>query len=96
MAAKKKAKKTTRKPARKTARKSSAKKTTRKSTAKKRSSSKEILVVNSKVRAYIKKKKCMTSSEFVPALSEEVYAMIDRAVERAKANKRSTLRARDL
>ncbi|MEZ4704664.1 MAG: hypothetical protein R3A11_05685 [Bdellovibrionota bacterium] len=59
-------------------------------------SSKEILVVNSKVRAYIKKNKMMTSSEFVPALSEFLYKEIDKAIARAAGNKRSTLRARDL
>ncbi|MFH1261947.1 MAG: hypothetical protein V1495_00665 [Pseudomonadota bacterium] len=64
--------------------------------AKKKSCSKEVLVVGSKVRAHIKSKKCMTSSEFLPALSCTVAGMVDRACERAKANKRSTLRARDL
>jgi hypothetical protein len=57
---------------------------------------KEILVVGSKVRALIKSKKCMTSSEFLPALSKALNELVLRAVERAKANKRSTLRARDL
>ncbi|HLG20387.1 MAG TPA: hypothetical protein VI895_11310 [Bdellovibrionota bacterium] len=57
---------------------------------------KEMLVVGSKVRALIKSKKCMTSSELLPALTDAVHGLIMKAVERAKANKRSTLRARDL
>jgi len=57
---------------------------------------KEALVVGSKVKALIKSKKCMTSSEFLPALSQSVHDLVLRATERAKANKRSTLRARDL
>jgi hypothetical protein len=64
--------------------------------AKKKSTGKEMLIVGTKARAFIKSKKCMTSSEFLPALSEAVQQMISKAVERAKANKRSTLRARDL
>jgi hypothetical protein len=56
----------------------------------------EMLVVGSKVRALIKSKKCMTSSEFLPALSKAVNELVVKAAERAKANKRSTLRARDL
>lgn len=64
--------------------------------AKKKTSGKEMLVVGSKVRTFIKSKKCMTSSEFLPALSQAVAEMVARATERAKANKRSTLRARDL
>ena len=64
--------------------------------AKKKSCGKEMLVVGSKVRAHIKSKKCMTSSEFLPALSCAVSCMVEKAVDRAKANKRATLRARDL
>lgn len=56
----------------------------------------EMLLVGTKVRAQIKKKKCMVSAEFLPALSCAVSCMVDKAVDRAKANKRSTLRARDL
>lgn len=62
----------------------------------KKKGGKEALVVGSKVRALIKSKKCMTSSEFLPALSGAVADLVGRAVERAKANRRSTLRARDL
>jgi histone H3/H4 len=57
---------------------------------------KEVLVVASKVKAYIKSKKMMTSSDAVTALSDKVCAILDDAVARAKANRRSTVRPQDL
>ena len=57
---------------------------------------KEVLVVASKVKAYIKSKKMMTSSDAIVALSDKVYAMLDDAVARTKANRRSTVKAQDL
>jgi len=57
---------------------------------------KEVLVVASKVKAYIKSKKMMTSSDAIAALSDKVYAMLDDAVARTKANRRSTVKAQDL
>ena len=57
---------------------------------------KEVLVVASKVKGYIKSKKFMSSSEVIEALSNKVYAMLDEAMARTKGNKRSTVRARDL
>jgi ribosomal protein L22 len=56
----------------------------------------EVLVVVSKVKDYIKSKKCMTSGDLPAALSEEVYALLDKAIARAKSNKRSTVRPDDL
>jgi hypothetical protein len=60
--------------------------------AKKRDS----LVVASKVKAYVKSKKMMTSSDCVEELSDAVYAMLDKAITRTKANRRSTVKAQDL
>jgi hypothetical protein len=57
---------------------------------------KEVLVVASKVRAYIKSKKMMTSSEAIGAISDKVYCMLDHAAERTKANRRSTIKPQDL
>jgi len=57
---------------------------------------KEVLVVASKVRSYIKSKKCMTSSDAIDAISKKVYALLDCAVERTKANRRSTVKPQDL
>lgn len=56
----------------------------------------EPLVVASKAKAYIKEQKMMSSSEAIEALSEHVYKILDGAVARAKANRRSTVRAQDL
>jgi hypothetical protein len=40
---------------------------------------KEVLVVANKVKAYIKSKQMMTSSDAIAALSDKVYAILDEA-----------------
>lgn len=60
--------------------------------AKKRDS----LIVASKVKAYIKSKKMMTSSDALEAISDRVYDMLDKATARTKANRRSTVKPQDL
>ncbi len=60
--------------------------------AKKRDS----LIVASKVKAYIKGKKMMSSSESLDAINEKLYGMLDAAAARTKANRRSTIKAQDL
>ena len=72
-----------------------AKKKAKKKAAKK-ASKKEVLVVASKVKAYVKSKKMMTSSDAIAALSDQVYALLDDAIARTKANKRSTVKPQDL
>lgn len=57
---------------------------------------KEVLVVASKVKAYVKSKQMQTSSDAIAALSDKVCAILDEATERAKANRRSTVKAQDL
>ena len=57
---------------------------------------KEILVVVSKIKDYIKSKKCMTAGDLPAGLSEEIYALIDKAIKRCKSNKRATVRSDDL
>ena len=57
---------------------------------------KEVLVVASKVKAYIKSKGMMTSSDAIAALSDSVYAILDAAAKRTKANRRSTVKPQDL
>jgi hypothetical protein len=57
---------------------------------------KESLIVASKVKAYIKSKDMMTSSEALQAISDNLYATLDSAIARATANRRSTVRAQDL
>ena len=56
---------------------------------------KEILLVGTKVKAYIKSKKMMSSSDLLVALNDEVYRLIDNAIARCKANKRATVSAKD-
>lgn len=57
---------------------------------------KEVVVVASKVKAYIKSKQMMTSSDAIAALSDKVYEMLDGAIARTKANRRSTVKPQDL
>jgi hypothetical protein len=57
---------------------------------------KESLIVASKVKAYVKSKGMMTSSDALEAISDRVYCMLDKATERTKANRRSTLKPQDL
>jgi len=57
---------------------------------------KEVLVVVSKVKDYIKSKKCMTAGDLPMGLSEEVYGLLDKAIKRCKSNKRATVRSDDL
>ena len=56
----------------------------------------EPLVVASKVKAYVKSKKMMSSSDMIVALSDKVYCMLDCAMKRTEANRRSTVKAQDL
>ena len=56
----------------------------------------EMLVVKSKVREYAKKKKVNLGGDAAEALSREVMRLVDRAIERAKANRRSTVKGRDI
>ncbi len=55
-----------------------------------------MLVVKSKVKEIVKKKKMSMGSDAAEAISKEVARIIDRAVERAKENRRSTIKARDI
>ena len=67
-----------------------------KKTAKKAATAREQLVVGSKVKAYIKSKGNKTSSDVIDALNDKVHCLLDAAVGRAGANKRTTLRGADL
>lgn len=64
--------------------------------AKKKSGKKDVLVVASKVKAYIKSKGAMTSSDAIGGLNDCVHAILDAAVKRTKANRRSTVKPQDL
>jgi len=56
----------------------------------------DMMVVASKVKAYIKGKGCMTSGDALEALNGKVACLLDEAAERTKANKRSTVKPQDL
>jgi len=62
----------------------------------KKKKTKEPLVVGTKVKAAIKAAGCKCAGDFVPALNEAVYGLVEAAAERAKANRRSTVRPQDL
>jgi len=64
--------------------------------AARRSSKKDVLVVASKVKAYIRSKGMMCSSDAIGAISDCIYCCLDRAIERTKANRRSTVKPQDL
>lgn len=75
------------------AKKKAAKK---KAPAKKKAAAKEVLVVASKVKAYIKSKGMMTSSDAISALNDKIYALLDDAACRTESNRRSTVKPQDL
>ena len=56
----------------------------------------DVLVVQSKVKEYIKGKGCQTSATAIDALSIKVKQLLDEAVERAKSNNRATVKDRDI
>lgn len=58
--------------------------------------SKEILIVGSKVKGLISQKGMRSDGQLVAAVSEKVEQLVADAVERAKANGRSTVRPNDL
>ncbi len=58
--------------------------------------SKEMVVVGSKVKAYIKSKGMQSSGDMLDALNEVVHWHLDKSIERTKSNGRATVRAGDL
>ena len=75
--------------------KKAKKKTAKKKTARK-ASNKEVLVVASKVKAYIRSKGCMCSADAIQTMSDCLYGCLDKACVRAEANRRSTVKPQDL
>ena len=73
-----------------------AKKKAAKKKSAKKASKKEVLVVASKVKAYNKSKGMMTSSDAIGGLNEKLYLLLDAAITRTKANRRSTVKPQDL
>jgi histone H3/H4 len=56
----------------------------------------ETLIVQSKVRDMIKAHDCATSEEAIQAISAEVERLVQKAVERTKANGRKTVKGSDI
>ncbi len=54
------------------------------------------LVVKSKVKDLVKKKKMNMGADALGALDKEIARLIDRAAQRAKDNRRSTVKGRDI
>jgi histone H3/H4 len=54
------------------------------------------LIVRSNIRKALKDKIDNVAQEVEEALNDKVYQILDKAIERAKANQRKTLHARDL
>ncbi len=57
---------------------------------------KEMLLIGTKVKNYVKAKDLMSASDVLDELNKAVYALLDRAVARAKANGRKTVQGRDV
>lgn len=68
----------------------------RKKKAAKRGKSREVLVVASKVKAYMKSKNMNTSADAITSLSDKVYMLLDDATGRTKANGRKTVKPQDV
>lgn len=56
----------------------------------------EMLLVQSKVRDEIRKKDLRVSEEFLNALNDELYALIERAAARCTGNDRKTVGKADV
>ncbi len=55
----------------------------------------EMAIVQSKVREYIRSKKLRTSEEFLVQLNERLFDALDNAIKRCTDNGRQTLRKQD-
>ena len=80
----------------KTAKKATKKTAKKKAASKKPAAKKEMLVVASKVKAYIKGKGLMTSSDAIGALNDKIHQLLDQAASRTENNRRSTVKPQDL
>lgn len=67
---------------------------TKKTTSKKEP--RELLLVQSKVKDYIRSKDLMCASDLIESLNEEVYALLDKAAHRTTENGRKTARGGDV
>lgn len=56
----------------------------------------DMLLVQSKVRDEIKKKELRVSDEYLTALNDEIYALIEKSIKRCMENGRKTLGKADV
>jgi hypothetical protein len=56
----------------------------------------ELLVVASKVRAYLKDKNAKMSGDLPEAINKKVMSMLDDAAARSRGNKRTTVKPQDV
>ncbi len=56
----------------------------------------EMLVVRSKVKDYVAKKKLRMGSDAMDVLNREVARVLDRAVERAREDRKGTVKSRHM
>lgn len=68
----------------------------KKKAAPKKKVAREVLVVASKVKEYIKAQGLQSSGDVIPALSDKIYSMLDEAAGRTQNNNRATVRPHDL
>lgn len=61
-----------------------------------RNPSGEVLVVTSKVKAYLANKGMRSAGDLPEAISAEVERMLDRAIQRAKDHNKQTVGPRDI
>lgn len=66
----------------------------KKKAAKKKS--REIVVVGSKIKEVVRSAEFRSDGELVQAVSDKVHDMLEAAIERARENKRGTVRPYDL
>ena len=64
--------------------------------AAKKASKKDVVVVASKIKAYIRGKGFMCGADAIQAMSDCVYCCMDHAMARAKANRRRTVKSQDV
>ena len=74
--------------------KKKAKKKTKKAAGK--SSKKDVLVVASKIKAYVRSKGFMCSADAILTMSDCVYGCLGKAMTRTEANRRSTVKPQDI
>ena len=55
-----------------------------------------MVIVGSKLKAYVKSKKMQSSGDLLEALNEKAHMLLDDAMKRTQSNGRSTVRAGDL